>query len=109
MKVELDEFQVIADEAWSQVLEVKAMPMEQRQRRQAGYGKPQPSGYSEVQLPKSYSLPNTYEKPDARNPVCCMIFLSEMLECIKFLACSSQNNCPDGPREFLFDINLTDF
>jgi hypothetical protein len=73
----LDEFQVIADEAWTQVLEVKAMPIELRQRRQAGYnrqqqgyGEARSSSYAEVHLPKSYSLPNTYEKPNVGGPAC---------------------------------------
>lgn len=79
----MDEFQVISDQAWNQVLEVKSMPMGLRQRRQAGYGqqgqgygeqKPgygeQKPSYGEAQLPKSYPLPNTYEKPDTGAPTC---------------------------------------
>lgn len=68
------------------------MPLELRQRRQAGYGKPQGYGeqkqgygearstYAEVQLPKSYSLPNTYEKPNAATPTCCKFLMLGLLK-----------------------------
>ncbi|KAI6174284.1 Col-cuticle-N domain-containing protein [Aphelenchoides besseyi] len=112
LRVDFDEFQVIADEAWSQIVEVKGIPLHLRTRRQTygeqkqsvGYGEQrqtygkqrqtygeQRQGYAEVhqssygeQLPKSYPLPNTYEKPlTSSGPTC---------------ACQAHNNCPAGPR-----------
>uniref|UniRef100_A0A7E4V1Y9 Col_cuticle_N domain-containing protein n=1 Tax=Panagrellus redivivus TaxID=6233 RepID=A0A7E4V1Y9_PANRE len=72
LRVDSDEFQIIADEAWAQLISVKhAYPVD-RFRRDA---------YDD--LPKVYPLHNTYKKDSfVVKPTC---------------SCNANNNCPAGP------------
>ncbi|KAE9548484.1 hypothetical protein FO519_008300 [Halicephalobus sp. NKZ332] len=74
LKVDSDEFRVMADEAWTELIVAKGNYPGDRIRRQA-YGE---------SLPKMYPLPNTYAKKDAfvTAPTC---------------SCNARNNCPAGP------------
>ncbi|KAK0396758.1 hypothetical protein QR680_001840 [Steinernema hermaphroditum] len=73
LKVDSDQFRLLADEAWSELL--KARSSNGRSRRQA-YGE---------NLPKVYPLHKGYQKPDS--------FVTSGPTC----ACNAQNTCPPGP------------
>ena len=63
LKVDSDEFRIIADEAWTELIVAKGNYPGDRIRRQA-YGEG---------LPRTYPLPNKYAKKDAfvTAPTCC--------------------------------------
>uniref|UniRef100_A0A914GYR6 Nematode cuticle collagen N-terminal domain-containing protein n=1 Tax=Globodera rostochiensis TaxID=31243 RepID=A0A914GYR6_GLORO len=74
LKVDSDEFKAMADETWSQLINVKSsLPQEMLRTRRQAY-----------ELPKAYPLHNSYAKQDAyvHSPTC---------------VCNPQNNCPAGP------------
>uniref|UniRef100_A0A915EQF6 Nematode cuticle collagen N-terminal domain-containing protein n=1 Tax=Ditylenchus dipsaci TaxID=166011 RepID=A0A915EQF6_9BILA len=76
LKVDTDEFRVMADEAWSELINIKGViaPAAVFRSRRQTYGE---------SLPKAYPLHNTYAKQDSVNAPSC--------------ACSAQNSCPAGP------------
>uniref|UniRef100_A0AC34F2A6 Nematode cuticle collagen N-terminal domain-containing protein n=1 Tax=Panagrolaimus sp. ES5 TaxID=591445 RepID=A0AC34F2A6_9BILA len=73
LKLDASEFQLIADEAWIQMISIKTVMGGGRIRREA---------YDDLQ--KVYPLKNTYAKKDAfvMKPTC---------------SCNAQNSCPPGP------------
>uniref|UniRef100_A0A1I7Z2Y2 Col_cuticle_N domain-containing protein n=1 Tax=Steinernema glaseri TaxID=37863 RepID=A0A1I7Z2Y2_9BILA len=73
LKVDSDQFRLLAEEAWSELL--KARTPNGRSRRQA---------YGEA-LPKVYPLHKGYQKPDS--------FVTSAPTC----SCNAHNTCPPGP------------